>query len=155
MMMSSETSWPASMTFFAAMPSGVPAFTAARSISPVEICGMPNFSRMKFACVPLPAPGGPRRIKRMTAVSCQHSTDSLEILRSIHARRDLGLAHRDRDPVAVPEHPQLLERLGLLQRRGDERGVALEEPHPVAVDAGVPIPRADRLSGVRDLRARE
>ena len=59
MMMSSETSWPASITFFAARPSGVPALTAARSMSPVEICGMPNFSLMKFACVPLPAPGGP------------------------------------------------------------------------------------------------
>ena len=41
MMMSSETSAPLSITFFAARPSGVPAFTAARSMSPVEICGMP------------------------------------------------------------------------------------------------------------------
>src|SRR5213083_78497 len=62
MMMSSETSCPESMTFFAARPMGVPAFTAARSMSPVEICGILNRSLMKFACVPLPAPGGPRRI---------------------------------------------------------------------------------------------
>ena len=47
MMMSSETSAPLSITFFAARPSGVPAFTAARSMSPVEICGMPNASVMK------------------------------------------------------------------------------------------------------------
>ncbi len=40
-MMSSLTSAPASITFFAAMPSGVPALTAARSMSPVETCGMP------------------------------------------------------------------------------------------------------------------
>jgi hypothetical protein len=32
---------PASITFLAATPSGVPALTAARSMSPVEICGMP------------------------------------------------------------------------------------------------------------------
>jgi len=39
-MTSSDTSWPASMIFLAASPSGVPALTAARSMSPVEICGM-------------------------------------------------------------------------------------------------------------------
>jgi hypothetical protein len=42
MMISSDTSCPESITFFAASPSGVPAFTALRSMSPVEICGMPN-----------------------------------------------------------------------------------------------------------------
>src|SRR5258706_6952832 len=62
MMMSSETSCPSSITFFAARPSGVPAFTAARNMSPVEICGMRKCSLMKLAWVPLPAPGGPRRI---------------------------------------------------------------------------------------------
>lgn len=39
-MMSSDTSPPASITFLASVPSGVPAFTAARSMSPVEICGI-------------------------------------------------------------------------------------------------------------------
>jgi hypothetical protein len=34
-------------------------------MSPVEICGTPYFSMMKFACVPLPAPGAPRRMMRM------------------------------------------------------------------------------------------
>ena len=48
-MMSSETRPPASITFLASMPSGVPALTAARSMSPVEICGIPNFSLMKLA----------------------------------------------------------------------------------------------------------
>src|SRR5438105_4050354 len=46
----------------AARPNGVPALTAARSMSPVEICGMPYFWQMKLACVPLPAPGAPNRI---------------------------------------------------------------------------------------------
>jgi len=62
MMMSSLTRPPESITFLAATPSGVPAFTAARSMSPVEICGMPNFLQMKAAWVPLPAPGAPNRI---------------------------------------------------------------------------------------------
>src|ERR1035437_7851407 len=62
MIMSSETRLPASITFLASIPSGVPALIAARSISPVEIWGMPYFSQMNFACVPLPAPGAPNKI---------------------------------------------------------------------------------------------
>ena len=65
MMISSETSPPESITFFAAIPIGVPALTAARSISPVEIWGIPNFSQINFACVPLPAPGAPNKINLM------------------------------------------------------------------------------------------
>src|SRR5688572_29073014 len=71
MMMSSLTSAPASITFFAARPSGVPAFTAARSMSPVEICGMPNFWQMNAACVPLPAPGAPNRISLIDGPRCR------------------------------------------------------------------------------------
>ena len=37
---------PESMTFFAESPSGDPAFTAERSMSPVEICGMAQASQM-------------------------------------------------------------------------------------------------------------
>ena len=65
MMISSETKPPASITFLASIPNGVPALTAARNISPVEICGIPNFSHINLACVPLPAPGAPNRINRM------------------------------------------------------------------------------------------
>ncbi len=39
--MRSGTSSPLSMYCFASLPSGVPALIAARSMSPVEICGMP------------------------------------------------------------------------------------------------------------------
>ncbi len=53
------------MTALACCPSGVPAFTAARSMSPVEICGMPYFWQMNAACVPFPAPGAPKRISLM------------------------------------------------------------------------------------------
>ena len=41
MMMSSDTSCPASITAFASRPIGEPAATSARSMSPVEICAMP------------------------------------------------------------------------------------------------------------------
>jgi hypothetical protein len=64
-MIASETKPPESITFLASMPSGVPALTAARSMSPVEIWGMPNFSQINLACVPFPAPGAPNRINRM------------------------------------------------------------------------------------------
>lgn len=65
MMMSSDTRPPLSITPFTCWPSGLPALTAARSMSPVEICGMPNFSVMNRAWVPLPAPGAPSRITRI------------------------------------------------------------------------------------------
>jgi hypothetical protein len=70
MMMSSLTRPPASITFLASTPSGVPALTAARSMSPVEICGMPYFWQMKAAWVPLPAPGAPNRINRIGVLVC-------------------------------------------------------------------------------------
>ena len=60
---SSGTSSPASMIALAWVPSAVPAFTAARSMSPVESWTMPKRSTSRCACVPLPAPGGPRRIR--------------------------------------------------------------------------------------------
>ena len=59
MITSSGTRSPASMYDFAFCPSGVPAFTAARSMSPVEMCGSLNSSTSLAACVPLPAPGAP------------------------------------------------------------------------------------------------
>ena len=40
-MMSSGTSSPASMTTLALRPNSVPSATASRSMSPVEMCGMP------------------------------------------------------------------------------------------------------------------
>ncbi len=64
-MISSLTKAPESMIFLAARPMGESAFTAARSMSPVEICGIPNFWQMKVACVPLPAPGAPSKISFM------------------------------------------------------------------------------------------
>src|SRR6185436_7542823 len=157
MMMSSDTSWPASITFFAATPRGVPAFTAARSMSPVEICGMANFSRRNLACVPLPAPGGPSRIKFIKAGSgsCKHSTHDLQVLRGVDAGRNLSFAHGHRDPVAVPEDPELFQRLGFFQRAFLQRREFRMKPRPVGVEAGVAVAGRARLSGVGNPRARK
>ena len=70
MMMSSPTRPPESITCLAARPMAVPAFTAARSMSPVEICGIPKRWQMKVACVPLPAPGAPRSISLIAVLGC-------------------------------------------------------------------------------------
>ena len=59
---SSETKPPASITFLASIPSGVPALTAALSMSPVDICGILYCLVINPACVPLPAPGPPSKM---------------------------------------------------------------------------------------------
>src|SRR5207248_10152267 len=62
---SSGTSPPEAMMSLAFSPTGVPAATAARSISPVESCTMPWRWTSRCAWVPLPDPGGPRSISLM------------------------------------------------------------------------------------------
>ena len=59
---SSVTSCPASITAATLRPISVPELFAARNISPVDNCIMLRSSTNRRACVPLPAPGGPRRI---------------------------------------------------------------------------------------------
>ena len=56
------------MTVFACMPSAVPACTASRRMSPVEIPGTRRACPSRPACVPFPAPGGPN-ITRFTATA--------------------------------------------------------------------------------------
>src|SRR4029077_8750072 len=58
----SGTRSPRAMMGLASNPSGVPWLTCSRSMSPVERCGTPYFLANSFACVPFPAPGGPRKI---------------------------------------------------------------------------------------------
>src|SRR5215210_3043731 len=74
---SSETSPPLSITALARCPIGVPAATAARSMSPVESCGIPNRSTMRTAWVPFPAPGGPRRINLIDTASPGHTRPTM------------------------------------------------------------------------------
>ena len=53
---SSGTRSPADMYPSALRPNSVPSSTAARSMSPVEMCGTPYCSAKRTLCVPLPAP---------------------------------------------------------------------------------------------------
>ena len=62
------TSRPASMIALTRVPSALPEATAARSMSPVASCTRPCVCSSRFAWVPLPAPGGPRRIRFISAV---------------------------------------------------------------------------------------
>src|SRR5882672_7931072 len=126
MMMSSETSCPSSITFFAARPSGVPAFTAARNMSPVEICGMRKCSLMKLAWVPLPAPGGPKRISLIVVlgIAAKHPPDEMT----------LPFVTR-----AVKQRPSAFERLELLERRAFEPRIVAQEIGAIGIDADVPV----------------
>src|SRR5579863_4884810 len=49
----------------ASLPSSVPRAKFSRSMSPVEICFTPKRSWRIRACVPFPAPGGPRKMTCM------------------------------------------------------------------------------------------
>src|SRR6187401_3223718 len=112
---SSGTYSPASMYFFASMPSGVPCETFARKMSPVEIAGILKCSATCFAWVPFPAPGGPMISKRIvcTASSAQESFVvallklALDLLHRVecdaHHDEDRGAAKRE-VLVRVDEH---------------------------------------------------
>ena len=71
-----------------------PAATCARSMSPVEMCGSAKSSRRRSACVPLPAPGGPSRIR--------FSSDKTE---AAYPLRRSALRGRARRAQAAPATP--------------------------------------------------
>mmetsp|Transcript_14054 Transcript_14054/g.46875 ORF Transcript_14054/g.46875 Transcript_14054/m.46875 type:complete len:206 (+) Transcript_14054:357-974(+) len=77
----SETSSPRFITLSASTPTGVPSATAARSMSPVESCGVPSRSTTTGACVPLPDPGGPSMIV-MTRAGAAEAAGASEKYRS-------------------------------------------------------------------------
>ncbi len=102
-MMSSETYLPAARMGCACLPRSVPAAISARSMSPVAMWGMPNFSRSMFACVPLPLPGAPysRRFTLGPSGPSGHLPMNGEDLRSLdeptvlaHHQLRLQLFHR-------------------------------------------------------------
>ena len=64
---SSGTKSPRAIISFACLPISVSAATAARNISPVESWRISKPSSMRCACVPLPAPGGPKNISFIAA----------------------------------------------------------------------------------------
>src|SRR5579859_1344510 len=175
-MMSSDTSFPESMIFLAANPSGVPAFTAARSMSPVEICGMPKRRLMQAACVPFPAPGGPRSTSLIVRVSwfgsapawipeerqklpvmpclVKQSADSLQVFGSIDPGHRCVRADADSYGEPVPQGAQLLERLEALQRRQLQARVSTQKTGAISIDADVPVTRKTRRQRGRGCRKR-
>jgi len=64
---SSDTKPPLSITALAFSPISLPLATASLSMSPVESCGVFSLETIFGACVPLPAPGGPKRMSTLRA----------------------------------------------------------------------------------------
>src|SRR5882672_1717571 len=99
----SGTSSPFSMMPLAFLPSSLPEATAARSMSPVESWTRPRSCCRSCAWVPLPAPGGPRRIKFIDPLSSAPAAqpgflDEALVLVGQQMRLDLGhRVERDRD----------------------------------------------------------
>src|SRR5260221_12903284 len=147
---SSGTSWPDAISGLACMPSGVPSATALRSTSPVESWGILNRSISRLACVPLPAPGGPRKIRftvslrspwtRKEAPSARCRSGSY-VGRGLTHRRtgapaDAGAA-RTGKAFVMPRNQVAFYLLDGIQRYADddqERGAAELEGHVVLGD---------------------
>src|SRR4051794_25957646 len=90
-MMSSPTRPPASMTDLALTPNSVPAATAARSMSPVEMWGTTKCWARRMAWVPLPAPCRPSMTRRTPSVMALLG-------------RALGLGLGVQEPLVVAHH---------------------------------------------------
>src|SRR3989441_8664690 len=97
MITSSGTSAPRSIYRLASRPSLVPAARASRSMSPVATCATPHSRASARAWVPLPAPGGPRKTRRMLAARERPARARLgpleEALVVAHQEVRLHLAH--------------------------------------------------------------
>src|SRR5690606_32061130 len=127
MVISSGTSWPASMYAFARTPSGVAAATFARKMSPVEIFGTDRWAAMNSAWVPLPAPGGPTstsliytpggRDGRQRWARCRPSLPEEPFVVALHELAldllDRLQAHADHDQHGHAAEREVLERLAL------------------------------------------
>src|SRR5215211_2229395 len=144
---SSGTSLPLSMYCLACRPSSVSCLLCSRRRSPVPMYGSPKSSVRREACVPLPAPGGPSRIR-------------FNSLMSIVVRRSLACGDRRAKPYSLQEafvvaHHEL--RLELLHGvKGDadhdqDRGAAEVEVRRRLVDED----RRQRRHGRQIQRARE
>src|SRR6478735_8239672 len=88
MITSSGTRSPRAMISLATRPSSLPSRTASRSMSPVAMWGSPCSGATRAAWVPLPAPGGPMKIRsRGTCGLLQ------EALVAAHRKLRLDLTH--------------------------------------------------------------
>src|SRR5580765_9066987 len=89
----------------------------ARKMSPVEIAGMPRRTAIRAAWVPLPAPGGPRMIRRMSSPS-RRSERSSRVPRSAWACLP-GVSSTE-EPFVVPLLELGLDLLHRLQADADD-----------------------------------
>src|SRR4029077_1338788 len=113
------------MMAFARGPPSVPALTASRSISPVEIFGIPLACASRSACVPFPAPGGPS-ITRFNDI-VESSADL-----QVRCRADLQVGTTTclrssptnprllHEPVVVPHDQLALDLLHRVHRDADD-----------------------------------
>src|SRR3954451_10459359 len=134
MMISSGTRSPRSMYSFACLPRSVWFLTAWRSMSPVATYASGKSSWRRSAWVPLPAPGGPSRMRLSSDIG-----EGIETTRARRwPRRGRGRAPYLLQEALVVAHHQL--RLELLHRvEGDahddeQRGAAEEEVRARLVD---------------------
>src|SRR3954447_18790176 len=134
MMTSSGTRSPRSMYPLACLPRSVCSLTARRSMSPVATYASGKSSWRRSAWVPLPAPGGPSRMR----LSSDIVRGKRNMPRSPAATRTRGRAPYLLQEALVVAHHQL--RLELLHRvQGDahddeQRGAAEEEVRARLVD---------------------
>src|SRR5579883_813510 len=92
--MASGTRSPLLRYSWALRPRSVPARTASRNMSPVEMCGSPWRVRKISAWVPFPAPGGPMKISRIEdpslheALVVPHQDVGLDLLHGLEGDPD-------------------------------------------------------------------
>src|SRR4051795_2635890 len=110
---SSGTSLPLSMYSLACRPRSVSCRLCSRRRSPVPMYGSPKSSVRREACVPLPAPGGPSRIRFSSLIR-------------IVVRRSLACGDRRARPYSLQEafvvahHELRLELLHRVQGHADD-----------------------------------
>src|SRR5215218_4431196 len=121
-MVSSSTRSPAAMMPATLRPSSLPALTASRSMSPVEIAGTPRRPDRAPAWVPFPELGGPSRTtrRRPGSGSATPATDPAPL----------------HEALVVAHHELALDLLDGVHRHADhdqQRGAAEVEVDPQAL----------------------
>src|SRR4051794_1810728 len=134
MMTSSGTSSPRSMYSFACLPRSVCSLTALRSMSPVATYARGKSSWRRSAWVPLPAPGGPSRMRLSSDIDRKGSRrPALAVGEAGRARAPYLL----QEALVVAHHQlglELLHRVEGHAHDDEQRGPAEEEVRARLVD---------------------
>src|SRR5579871_3344689 len=123
------------MNPLARWPSGVYEAIAARSMSPVAMCGIPKTLERRAACVPFPTPGGPNSRRFSLNARLLHGSDGLASARRARSPRsatpDPGSA-RPGESFVVAGDEVRLDLLDRVERDADDdhqAGAAEVERH--------------------------